>query len=278
MKFALTATPGSPSYAPILWRGSLLEASAAAADLGYDGIEWHLRRAEDVDAALLAEHMQRSRLEVPAIGTSLAASLDGLSFADPDPDVRHQAVARVQGHIRLAARLRAAVIIGLLWGRVGQDPRIRRAREDPALACLRLCCATAQVEDVTLLLEPINRYESDYPQTLAQGIEIINKIGAPNLHLLANTFHMNIEEVDIAASLRQAGPWLGYVHLADSNRHAPGHGHMDIAGVITALQEIGYDGYVSFEVLPLPAAHQAARDAICNAQEFVSATRHAYAS
>ena len=71
---------------------------------------------------------------------------------------------------------------------------------------------------------------------------------------------MNIEEADIGASLEAAGSLVGNVHLEDTNRQAPGHGHLDVAAVLKTLDEIGYQGYLSFEVLPLPTPGQAIRD------------------
>jgi sugar phosphate isomerase/epimerase len=95
-----------------------------------------------------------------------------------------------------------------------------------------------------------------------QGVEIhaASEIGAPNLKLLADTFHMNIEEADMPASLKAAGSLVGHVHLADTNRQAPGHGHLDVAAVLKTLDAIGYQGHLSFEVLPLPTPAQAIRD------------------
>jgi len=113
-----------------------------------------------------------------------------------------------------------------------------------------------------ILLEPLNRYECDYINTLADGLAVAGEVAADNLRLLADTFHMNIEETDVLASLKAAGALIGYVHLADTNRQAPGHGHLEVAGVLRGLSEIGYQGYLSFEVFPLPDAHTAIRDGI----------------
>jgi len=123
-------------------------------------------------------------------------------------------------------------------------------------------CELAGRLAVTILLEPLNRYECDYINRLADVAAIAAEIGAPNLKLLADTFHMNIEEPDIAASLKAAGRLLGHVHLADTNRQAPGHGHLDIPAILSALDEMGYQGYLSFEVFPVPDARTAIRDGV----------------
>jgi sugar phosphate isomerase/epimerase len=147
-------------------------------------------------------------------------------------------------------------------GRVGDDPKERTTRHSAALDCLEACCKAATKEGVTLLVEPLNRYESDYLNTVQDALDIMKQVESPNLKLLADTFHMNIEEVDIAASLRKAGSKLGLIHLADSNRQAPGYGHLDFRGVIKTLQDIHYQGYLSFEVLPVPDPEKAAEQAI----------------
>ena len=262
MKVAITAAPSAGRLAPIVLRGDMAEAFALASQLGYHGVEIHVRNPGDIDRAAVKKLMKRYSLGVPTLGTGMAAGEEGLTFADLNPAVRQRAVERINEHVALASELRSAVTIGLIWGRVTTDPARQAERITLATACLARCCATAQAAGVTLLLEAINRYESDYPVTLNQAVEVINAIGAPNLRLLADTYHMNIEETDMTASLLKAGPHLGHIHLCDNNRQAPGHGHMDLRSLVQTLHEIGYQGYLSFEVQPLPSPQQAAADGI----------------
>lgn len=262
MKIAITATPSASRFAPIVLRGDISAAFAVAAELGYDGVELHLRYAADVAAATVKQLMQRYSLAVPTLGTGMAAGEDGLTFANPDAAIRQRAVERIAQHIALAGQLGSAVTIGLIWGRVGSDAAQRSERMALATDCLAQCCRQAEKEGVTLFFEPLNRYESDYPQRLEQTASIICELGASNVRILADTFHMNIEEVDMAASLRRVAPLLGHVHLADSNRRAPGHGHSDLRALVQALRDVGFAGYLSFEVLALPSSLDAARDGI----------------
>jgi sugar phosphate isomerase/epimerase len=263
VKIALTATPSQARFAPIVLRGGLEGAFALAAELGYDGVELHLRQPGDIDAVVARKLCIQYGLGVPTLGTGMAAGEDGLTFSDPDPDVRHKAVKRIQEHIALAASLDSAVTIGLIRGRLGHDAAQRPARRAAGLACLDECCRSALASGVTLLLEPLNRYEADYLNTIEETLGAIEEIGAPNLKVLADTFHMNIEEVDMVDALRRAGPRLGHVHLADSNRQAPGYGHVDMRSILQALSGIQYQEYLSFEVLPLPESRQVAEDAVC---------------
>lgn len=262
MKIALTATPSVARFAPIVVRGDTADAFALASDLGYDGVELHLRYATDVDRTAVRELSRHYGLDIPTLGTGMAAGEDGLTFSDPDIEIRRKAVERVKGHIDLAAEVGSAVTIGILSGKVGSDTEKRRINRAAALECLAQVCAMAQSAGVIILLEPLNRYECDYICTLEDGLGVITELDAPNLRLLADTFHENIEEADIAASLRAVAGYLGHVHLVDSNRQAPGHGHLDVRSVLSTLKEIGYEGYLSFEVLPLPDCRQALEDGL----------------
>jgi sugar phosphate isomerase/epimerase len=272
-KIALTATPGHPGLGPILWRGDIAGAFQKAAEVGCAGVELHLRRPEDVDPVVLTRLMAQYDLVVPTIGTGMAATEEGLTFADINPSVRARAVARVCSHVRLAAQIGSAVTIGLINGKIGARPDDeRRIRRRQALECLKEVCHDARQHGVLILLEPLNRYECDYINTLADGVAVAREIAADNVRLLADTFHLNIEEADVLASLRTASASIGYVHLADTNREAPGHGHLDLEGVLGALSDIEYEGELAFEVLPLPDPETAIRDGISAVRSAVICT------
>lgn len=262
MKLSLTAAIGGTHYGAIVICGPIHEIFHQIAKLGYDGMELHLLHPSHIDRNEVKKLMVQYGLDITTIGTGMAAKMEGLTFADPDPTVRQQAVLRIKEHIVLAAFLNSAVTIASLMGRVGDDAKDRSVRHSAALACLEECCEASTKAGVTILLEPLNRYESDYVNTVEDALSIMKQIGSPSLKLLADTFHMNIEEVDIAASLRKAGANLGLVHLADSNRQAPGHGHLNFRDVIKTLRDIHYQGYLSFEVLPIPNPLKAAEHAI----------------
>ena len=116
-------------------------------------------------------------------------------------------------------------------------------------------------------LEPINRYETTLINGIGQGLELVEAVGAANLGLLADTFHMNIEEPSIEDSIRQAGDRIFHFHVADSNRWHPGAGHLDFASILRALFGTGYAGFVSGEFLPIPDAETAARRGIAHLRD-----------
>ena len=106
---------------------------------------------------------------------------------------------------------------------------------------------TAEKAGTFLLLEPLNRYETHLIKTLQQGVEICEKVGNPHLKIMADFFHMSLEERDIPAAIREAGNHIAHVHLADSTRQMPGYGHTDFKSGFVALRDIGYTGFMALE-------------------------------
>jgi len=234
---------------------------ARIAGWGYDGVELAIRDPRLVDGVALLDTLARYGLRVPAIGTGQAWGEEGLSFTDPDPARREQAIQRVSAHVPLAAQAHALIIIGLLRGVVRPGVSPQQALAWLVEALLRTTEA-AGARGVRLCLEPINRYETTLINTVAQGLDLIERVGASNLGLLLDTFHMNIEEPVLEDSIRAAGDRLYHVHVADSNRWYPGAGHVDFAGVIGALRQAGYTGWLSAEIMPEPDPDTAARRTI----------------
>jgi sugar phosphate isomerase/epimerase len=108
-------------------------------------------------------------------------------------------------------------------------------------------------------MEPINRYETDFIFSAADGMRLVEDLDCANFGLMLDLFHMNIEDVSIEDGLRQAGDRLWHVHIADSSRRYPGSGHLDYDSIFATLADMGYGGYVSAEILPLPDPDTAAR-------------------
>jgi sugar phosphate isomerase/epimerase len=180
-----------------------------------------------------------------------------LSFADPDPAIRRKAVQRIKDQMDLASRLGIPrVTIGLIRGTVkpGADPN--RA-EEYVTTCMVECLDYNPA--VTLILEPLNRYETSLYNDTASAKEVIDRIGKPNLKMLIDTFHMNIEEPDIIGSILHVRDYISHVHFADSNRWAPGCGHIDFKKIVRALRRIKYRGAICAEILPKPTPDECLR-------------------
>lgn len=259
MKLALVISAEDTAFDAVAMRGGWADAARAAASLGFDGVELAVRDPAHVDAGALDRLLRETGLGLPAVGTGQAFLTDGLSLSHPDEGVRARAIERVEAHVRLAARFDAAVIIGLIRGRVMDERRAAVARLAAAFDPL---LRSAEREGVWLLIEPINRYETDLLNTLDEALDFVLELGAPRVGLLADTFHMNIEEVSFDRALRAAGARLRHVHTADSNRHAPGWGHLDFAAVLGTLRAMRYTGWLGAEILPRPDPLAAAQQTI----------------
>jgi len=269
MRIAIVISVEETGFDAVAMRGGWAGAVRAAAAMGFDGVELAVRDPAGVDAQALARLLAETGLAVPALGTGQAYLTDGLSLSHPDEGVRARAIERVEAHVRFASPLGAAVIIGLIRGRVVGD---RQATEARLAAAFEPLVRAAEREGVALIIEPINRYETDLLTTIAETVAFIDRIGAGPLGILADTFHMNIEEVSIEQSLHAAGERLRHVHTADSNRRAPGWGHLDFAAVLATLRAMSYRGWLSAEILPLPDPQAAARQTITHLRSLVNTT------
>ena len=106
-----------------------------------------------------------------------------------------------------------------------------------------------------VFLEPLNRYEAYFLRRVEQAVDLAKRIHSPRVKALADLFHMNIEEADMGATIRAAGPTLGYVHIADNNRLQPGAGCLNFRPSFSALKESGYEGVISIECTDLGGPH-----------------------
>lgn len=269
MKLSLVVSIDETTFDAVAVRGGWQDGIRMAAELGYEGVELAVRDPARIDAKAIARTLRDARLHLPAIGTGQAYLADGLSLSHPDEGIRTRAIERMETHLRLAASFGAAVIVGLLRGRITGDRRATEARLEGAL---RRILPVAEREQVPVLVEPINRYETDYLATIDEVLAVIARLRSPALGVLADTFHMNIEEGSIDAGLRAAGASLRHVHVADSNRRAPGWGHLDFAAILGVLGEIGFDGFLSAEVLPHPDPVSAARQTITHLRPLLRTT------
>jgi sugar phosphate isomerase/epimerase len=243
-------------FGPLLYTGRLAEAARVAAELGHEGIEVSLRAPEELDRAKLDSLLAKHGLTLVAIGSGRGFLEEGLSLADADEEARRRAVRRVTDLIDYGAHFGAPVIIGLLRGR-DASAEARKRLTETMCACADHAAALGQ----DVLVEPINRYETPVLSTTDDSLRFLAGMQRDNVKLLLDAFHMNIEEVSIAAAIRQAADLLGHFHAADSNRRAPGMGHVDYEEITTALHDVRYQGWLSAEILPLPDDYSAARQA-----------------
>lgn len=246
---------------PFVFWDDLAAGCARAAELGFDAVEIFPRSATELNAKELRGLLDRHGLRLAAVGTGAGWLVHNLRLTDPDAGVRRRAQQFIGALVDFAGGFGAPAILGSMQGR--WEGAVTREQALAWLAeGLEQLGPRAHAHGVPLLYEFLNRYETNLCNCVAGAMDFLAPLRTQNVKLLCDLFHMNIEESSVAGALRAAGPRLGHVHFADSNRRAVGFGHTDMTSIAAALRDIGYAGFVSAEILPLPDGEAAARQTI----------------
>ena len=261
MKIGLVvSTADALPSAYTVFRDDLGRCIDRCARLGYDGVELALRHASQVDLSHVKQRLAATGLEIPCISTGQVFAADHLYFTHPEAGVRDQAVERVIDMIRLAAEFGAKVNTGRVRGVIHDGESSNTARQR-YIDCLQRCADIAEPLGVDLIVEPVDRYEVNFINNCTEGLNLVQETRRRCVKLMPDTFHMNIEDASFRDAILAARDLIGYFHVADSNRLAPGWGHISFNDIFDALDEIGYDGWVTAEILPTPDPDSAARQA-----------------
>lgn len=218
----------------------------------FDGIELCIAEPTKVNIKELTDKLEKYNLKVSTISTGQSRALEGISLTDEVKEKRDRATQRIKEHIDLAIQIGCPfVTIGLIRGTAGND------NKDKALKVLQsemeISLQYAMDKGVSLIIEPINRYETSLINSCEEAWDFCNRMSAySNNGILYDTFHSNIEDRDMANAIKTYKSKILHVHLADSNRWLPGEGHINFSEIMEALNEIKYHGYVSLETLNLP--------------------------
>lgn len=260
-RISLSTADTSPNTSPILLNGEIGENLAAAASLGYDAIEIHMREDAAFDAQEIRRGMAQNHVAVSALITGRLNTEGICSLTDDRPYVYRAAMEGMRSYIDRAAEIETDLVIGWIRGRIPQG-KPRKTYLDRLADAMRVLNQRAVEKNVKLYIEVINRYETNIFNTCAETLEFIEANALDNCYVHLDTFHMGIEESDMLEALRTAGSKLGYLHLADNNRRTPGTGSFDFGKILETLDAISYKGYLSVECLPIPDGMTAARDAL----------------
>ncbi len=214
---------------------------------GFDGVEIAVENPADIAPAFVKAQLDRHGL----VCTSVCACFP------PSRDLRgtkaqqRATIVYMQRLVDIAGVLGTDIVMGPLYsatGRAGAVPRLEYQRQWRTVRNhIKTICAYAEAQGKVICMEPLNRFETDFLNTVDQGLQMIREVKSPALKLLLDTFHMNIEEKNPAASIRRAGPHVGHVHASASDRGTPGNDNVDWPGVAKALKDIGYQGAVVIE-------------------------------
>jgi sugar phosphate isomerase/epimerase len=186
-------------------------------------------------------------IEIPVLCTGEVYGQGGLSFMDPDQSIRAEAILRMKKIIDFAAPFGAQVNVGRLRGQFTME-----IPKETSLAWMY--AAFEEVTDyaaergVTIILEPVPYIFCNNINSTQDGIAVVKRMGRENFRLMADIFSMNLEDISMERSFKDAKPYLTHIHVCDSNRLAPGRGNLDFGKILSMIKASGYTGYISAEI------------------------------
>ncbi len=212
---------------------------------GFDGVEVPLFRPAEFAAADIRRGLNENGLEC----TICSVLTGGLNIISDDAAVRARTRSHMADCVRSAAEVGAKIIAGPLYSPVGLIPGRRRNADEWkwAVECYRELGPVLARHDVTIAIEPLNRFETYFLNTAEDAVRLCDEIDHPNVGILFDTFHANIEEKDIGQAYRTVGRHLKHVHTCENDRGIPGTGHVEWRGVFQALRDLEYDGWLTIE-------------------------------
>jgi D-psicose/D-tagatose/L-ribulose 3-epimerase len=214
-------------------------------EAGFDGVQVPLFRPPQFPAAEVRRAFEKNDLEC----TICSIFVDGQSLIDDDAGKRRAAQQHIRDVIRVAAEAGSRMVGGPLFCPIGYLPGRRRTTDEwkRAVEGFQSVSATLKAYEVTLAIEPINRFETFFLNTMADSAALCDEIGDPNIGVLFDSFHANIEEKNQGDAIRLLGKRLMHIHSCENDRGIPGSGHFEWADMFRALREIQYDGWLTIE-------------------------------
>lgn len=218
---------------------------------GYDGVDF-VGEPSQYDTGEICRLLKEHNIEASSICAIFNEQRD---FVSSNSAIRENAITYVKSCVDFAAAIHAKAISVQATACMKINSEASEEEEwNWAVEGIRAAGLYAQEKGIRLTLEAWNRYETYLINRLEQAYKMVNDIDLPNVGVMGDTYHMNIEEIDMADAIRKVCNKLYYLHIADSNRAAPGRGHINFEEIARALRDINYTGWISMELLP-PAAN-----------------------
>ncbi|MCI7381082.1 MAG: sugar phosphate isomerase/epimerase family protein [Hungatella hathewayi] len=250
MKIATTGTTSLEGDI-LVYHGEYKDIIPRISYAGYEAVELHISDSSEIDREKLWKLLTDYHVSLTSIGTGAVYEAKHYNLGDHDRRIRRAAIQHLKQHMITAQPFHALVIIGLAAGRFSDADSPEEFKKN-LTDSLHHLDELAEGYDISLGLEIMNRFESDYLTTIAQGIDFLKQERFQRILLHIDTVHMNIEEADIGKAIRQAKGCIGHVHVSDNDRYYPGHGHYNFYETLKALYDIGYDGTLALETNRLP--------------------------
>ncbi len=260
-KILISSADVAPSTAPILLQGDIIDCLKKASELGYNGIERHLRETEELDYIAIRETCAQYNVQIGQIITGRLKTEGMADLIDDRTYITDAAIAGMKKYIDMCEKLGTNLVIGWVRGAV-PDLSKKKFYMDRLAKNIKMLCIIAAEKNVKVSIEVLNRYEINTFNYAHQLVDFINEYDIPNCYVHLDTFHMSMEENDPIAAIKLAKDNLGYFHLADNTRWYPGTAQIDFKSQLKALEEIGYNGWLSVECFPRPDWETAATNAL----------------
>ena len=212
---------------------------------GFDGIEVSMFRPADFALDDIRRGLAQNQLEC----TICSVIPHGLSVISDEASVRQRTRVHLEDCIKVTAEVGAKIIAGPLYSPVGYLPGRRRTADEWqwAVECYQSLGPVLERYSVTVAIEPLNRFETYFLNTAADAVALCDQVNHPNVGILFDTFHANIEEKNIGKAYRAVARHLKHVHTCENDRGIPGSGHVEWNDVFRALRDIRYDGWLTIE-------------------------------
>ena len=244
----------------MMWTATFTEKDLGLFDrlkrMGFDGLEIFLNHPESLPMEKIKEKMNET-----GMGCTLSVGLGKeQNLISPDSGARDAGVAFLKEAVDVACELGSDVVSGVIYAAWGEFTGKMRTEDEwnYSKECLLKVAEYAKGKGVMLALEPVNRFETYFLNTVEDTRKMVEEINHPNVGIHADTFHMNIEEESFYGAIKMAGEHLCHVHLCENNRGIPGTGHIPWDDVFRALRELNYDRWAVVESF-VPAVEEVAR-------------------
>ena len=244
----------------MMWTATFTEKDLGLFDrlkrMGFDGLEIFLNHPESLPMEKIKEKMNET-----GMGCTLSVGLGKeQNLISPDRGARDAGVAFLKEAVDVACELGSDVVSGVIYAAWGEFTGKMRTEDEwnYSKECLLKVAEYAEGKGVVLALEPVNRFETYFLNTIEDTSKMVEEINHPNVGIHADTFHMNIEEESFYGAIKMAGEHLCHVHLCENNRGIPGTGHIPWDDVFRALRELNYDRWAVVESF-VPAVEEVAR-------------------
>jgi sugar phosphate isomerase/epimerase len=256
------ATPEFPADSQYvhLYRDRVDKNIKRAAEQGFEAVEFLINDPDECDVALLEQAIADNHIDLACLNTGYIASVLKYTLISPDKKIMEKAMEKLKKCIDIAERMHCFVGVGLFRGACIPDKPIRYSR-DLLVDVLKDATAYAKAKGVDLSFEATNRFEINFINSTAEGLDLVERVGADNLGMTLDLFHIYLEDRNMYEAITMAKDRVRHMHFSDSDRWPAGfsHGEINFPALIQLLHAIGYDGYLSEGLVRADNADECAR-------------------